>query len=168
MADVNRVLEAEQAIQDIASELAKMKEAADLLVSAQDKTNRVIATSNAIITKVGEFVGKGSEIVNRIGDYDIQNDLSQLHNQGKELSSFIEIKIQEVTTQIKDNADSILERLNSAQSDIQKALGNLENLERSIERIESKARKVVYVLMGLIGINVVITVVTMLKSLDVF
>jgi len=90
MPDIDKVLEAEQAIQDIVEELKKMKSAADLLSSAKEKTNAVVEASEAIVEKIQTFVEQGSEIVNRIGDYDIQSEMGtvqkRLESIGKEIS----------------------------------------------------------------------------------
>lgn len=78
MSEINKVLEAEKTIHDIASELEKMKSAADLLNSAQDKTEEVIKASEAIVTKMNEFVTQGADIVSKIADYDIQAEMMKL------------------------------------------------------------------------------------------
>lgn len=154
MAEIDKVLEAEQAIQDIASELEKMKEAAALLETAQDKTNRVIEASDAIITRVGDFVRKGSEIVNRIGDYDIQEDMQKLQEELSNVNKVVNDKLMFLKDMLVENQTNILQATDKTRSDI----GEFRTV------IIKKST----LLNWIIGVNIGIYIVILLKVLSVF
>lgn len=160
MPDIDKVLEAEESIRTIATELEKMKSAAELMDSAQEKIDAVIETSKDITTKTGEFVKEGTQIVERLGDYDIQGDLS---------------KIIESTANIKSDTGEISEYF----ADIKTKLGNLKNdletffdekfkeIEDSLNDIRGQNEQTGKIIMGLIGGNIILGIIILLKVFQV-
>lgn len=95
MADINNILEAEQTIRNIASELEKMKTAANLLDASKTKTEEVIKASESIVAKMKDFVTQGAEIVNKIGDYDIQAEMKTLMDYVEGIESILDSRFAE-------------------------------------------------------------------------
>ena len=153
MPDPNKVLEAEQAIQDIAEELKKMKSAADLLSSAEEKTNAVVKASEAIVGKIQTFVEQGAEIVNRIGDYDIQSDMET----------------------VQKGLESIGKEISKTDKDLKKNLGNMDQYSKKFKQEvmarfkedDEKSQQNQIQLLVLGGINVILVAILVLKFLGV-
>ena len=104
MPEVNQILEDEKTMKGIVGELIKMKKAADLLNSAQEKTDAVLKASESIVSKMDTFVDQSTTIVNKIAKYDIQADLTEM--KGIELE--IKGSIEKVGSDIKKSADKIM------------------------------------------------------------
>ncbi len=159
---VDRVLEAEQAIQDIATELGRMKSAADLIDSAQSKLETIIYASKVVIVKSGKFIKQGSQILERIGDYDIQGDLTkvirttqsikeEVGNLPKEFGR-IQESIDKTNNDLKGVGDSVE---NLVSENLPKEFGRIQEyvdeVNKSLKDIKDKNRQTGKIVIGLIG-----------------
>ena len=78
MPDIDKVLEAEAAIGQIADELKKMKGAADLLETAQEKVDIILESNEKITQSVDSFVQSSKYILDRIKEIDFNTELNKL------------------------------------------------------------------------------------------
>lgn len=161
MPDIDKVLEAEETIQTIAKELEKMKSAAELMDSAQEKIDAVIETSKDIITKTGEFVKEGTQIVERLGDYDIQGDLSKIIEASKGNSN----KLDNLSKNLRDTKKNLSIVKKDLESFTEQKFKEVENALYDIKGQNEQTGKTV---MGLIGANIILVVILLLKNFQVF
>ncbi len=90
MNDVDKILEAEQTILTLAEELQKMKDAAQLLDSSQQKVQELIRSSEQVINLAGNFNKVSGEVIRRLNEMDIDTRLSELKDIGSDSKSKIE------------------------------------------------------------------------------
>lgn len=157
MPEVNQILEAEKTMKGIVGELIKMKKAADLLNSAQEKTDAVLKASESIVSKMDTFVDQSTTIVNKIAKYDIQADLTEM--KGIELE--IKGSIEKVGSDIKKSADKIILK-NKDQMD--KFLTELKTFIQQYN--EKNEQNYIYILIA-VGINIIVVGALVLKSFGI-
>ncbi len=78
MPDADKILEAEQSIQNIAAELTRMRDAANLLQSAQAKSDAVIAAAQRVVQATERFSVECGSIVAKIASTDLSQKLDSL------------------------------------------------------------------------------------------
>lgn len=161
MPNIDKVLEAEETIKSIATELGRMKSAADLMDSAQTKIDAVINASLDIITKTGEFVKEGTQIVERIGDYDIQGNLTKIIESTE--------NIKNDTGEISKSITDIKTKLENIKTDLvtfsEEKFREVKNLLYNIIDQNKQTEKIIIVL---IGGNIILGIVLLLKIFLVF
>jgi hypothetical protein len=111
MADIDKILEAEKTITTISKELSKMKSAVELLDSTKTKADAVIRTGETVVENINSFVEKGSALVEKIGDFDIQENLKLLEDKGEELKNGLGIlnkEFQDFTGYIDEELQIVL------------------------------------------------------------
>lgn len=131
MEEIDKVLEAEKAIKDIAEELKRMKSAADLMDNAQEKIDAVISASQEIINKTDAFVKAGTQIVERIGDYDIQNDLNQIITRSEEIRADTQAALESLNAlleKIKIQSNDLKENFKTVESNHNKMINRFDNI----------------------------------------
>ena len=161
MADIDKVLEAEETIKSIATELGRMKSAADIMDSAQTKIDAVIDTSSEIISRTGEFVKAGSQIVERIGDYDIQGDLSKIIEYSKTIRGDVE--------KIFKNLEDTRESLDKLKTDLEAFTDEkFKDIGVSLNEVRERNDHTAKIFMGLVGGNILLVIILLLKIFQVF
>ena len=83
MDDVDRILEAEQSLQDIATELKRMRDAARLLESSHERANSVIDSAEVLVEEVRRFAA----ICKDIAAVDLSARIDSLGSEIAELKS---------------------------------------------------------------------------------
>ena len=78
MPDADKILEAEQSIQNIAAELTRMRDAANLLQGAQVKSDAVIAAALRVVKTTERFSGECGAIVAKLASTDLTQKLDSL------------------------------------------------------------------------------------------
>lgn len=87
MPDTDRILEAEQSIQSIASELKRMRDAANLLESSQAKTDAVLSSAQKVVQATERFSNECGIIVTKLAATDLNQRLDDLQALHSELES---------------------------------------------------------------------------------
>lgn len=87
MPDTDRILEAEQSIQSIASELKRMRDAANLLESSQAKTDAVLSSAQKVVQATERFSNECGIIVTKLAATDLNQRLDDLQTLHSELES---------------------------------------------------------------------------------
>lgn len=78
MPEADKILEAEQSIQNIAAELTRMRDAANLLQGAQAKSDAVIAAAQRVVQTTERFSGECGAIVAKLASTDLGQKLDSL------------------------------------------------------------------------------------------
>ncbi|HCK98545.1 MAG TPA: hypothetical protein DHW42_00360 [Candidatus Marinimicrobia bacterium] len=159
MTKIDKVIEAEEAILDIANELKKIKDSANLLDSAQHRVDEVIKISAVIIDKTEKFVNKETEIVNRIGDYDIQSDIHLVLEQLSSINENIKILLK--------NSDGLPNKISEIALSVQNlrndVIKGIDNIEKTHTVFSKKIRLSNSIILSIISINLLLTVFLFLK-----
>ena len=164
MPKVDKVLEAEESIQTIASELKKMKTAADLMDAAQKKVDAVISSSTEIIEKTSVFVKEGTKIVDQIGEYNVKEDIEKLSDS----ISGMDEKIKDIPRNISDNHKEIktyISEKSTANKEV--LLGLSKQIDGKIEKTKIQLTKKNNISILLSSVNIVILILIILKLFEV-
>ena len=87
MPDTDRILEAEQTIQNIASELKRMRDAANLLETSQTQLDAVLASAQKVVQTTEKFSSECGVIVTRLAARDLNQRLDGLQTLHSELAT---------------------------------------------------------------------------------
>jgi len=81
MPDADKILEAEQSIQNIAAELRRMRDAANLLQGAQETTDSVLRVAEKVIKNTDEFTVSCGEIIRKLSAADLNQRIDSILGQ---------------------------------------------------------------------------------------
>ena len=87
MPDTDRILEAEQSIQSIASELKRMRDAANLLQGSQEQVAAVLESAKRVIEVTEKFSNECGVIVTKLAATDLNQRLDGLQTLHGELAA---------------------------------------------------------------------------------
>lgn len=79
MTDVDRLLEAEQSILDMASELSRMRDAANLLSASQAQVEQVLKSAQSVITTTKNFADQCGAIISKLSSTDLSQIVDALN-----------------------------------------------------------------------------------------
>jgi len=79
MRDTDKILKAEENIQNIAAELTRMRDAANLLQVAQEKTDAILDAAEKVIKDAGVFSVACGEIISKLSATDLNQRLDNVH-----------------------------------------------------------------------------------------
>lgn len=145
MPDIDIVLEAEKSIQQIAEELKKMKNAADLLNSAQEKVKLLLESSKKITESVNSFVQSSKSILDKITEIDFKNELSILKSdltsgfshtmtEYKKVLEGLKALIEQNAKYESDLYKSLLRSIDSQNTDLNNQFNKVIEAQASIEK----------------------------------
>lgn len=77
-ADIDRLLEAERTVHELAQELQRMRSAADLLDGSQQKVDAVLRSADAIVESAGRFTDDSVKILQRLQAIDLESRLGEI------------------------------------------------------------------------------------------
>lgn len=176
MAELNKILDAEKNVLKIEEELARLKNAADLLVGAQIKTDNVIVSAEAIVDATKQFVKSSEDIVTKLANVDIIAKLDALDRtnieQIKELGelqkrqsaevegirTIIEKDLGDMTAVSHEIEKRTLDKYDDLAFAVRKAIDGQEELARINEATKSQ-------LIKLIGSTRLIVIFALIASL---
>jgi len=148
MPDTDDLLEAEKAIQKVAAELKRMKTAADLLQSAQEKTDAVLGSAEQIMRTVEEFNSACSKIVKKLSETDLNRRFDELQTTAKQIEPQIknlQDKYLEMAKESKTRQTITNRRFDELQATAKQIESHIKNLQdRYLEMAkESKTRQTI-------------------------
>ncbi len=144
MPEPDKILEAEQSIQNIAAELKKMRNAAGLLQDAQEKTDAILDASERIIAATKEFSHACGDIIRRLSATDLTQRLDAVHREIDRIAGFVNEQAKKTSDAIAVNQSKLegLEvALQSVAKESEKQLSatdltqRLDAVHREIDRI---------------------------------
>jgi DNA repair ATPase RecN len=89
MSDADKILEAEQSIQGIATELKRMRDAANLLQDSQEKTETILNAANRVIKVTEEFSVACGDIVRKLSATDLNQRLDTVQGGMNQISGLV-------------------------------------------------------------------------------
>ncbi len=89
MPDTDETLKAEQLIRQVADELKRMKDAANLLDSAQEKVDAVLSSSEKIVQDIEKFSSACGSILTKLSETDLTLHLDELQTKNKEIAAMV-------------------------------------------------------------------------------
>ena len=132
MAVNDRILEAEQSLQDIARELKRMRDAARLLEASQKKADSVIGSAERLVEKVEQFAA----ICRSITPAETIARLDSLHADVAQLASLVRASKNDVRGTVTDVELRVIEIENRVQSLAESSkLEELTNLTKEIKNV---------------------------------
>lgn len=126
MSDTDKILEAEQTIQSIASELKRMKDAAKLLHSGQEKLDAVLVSAGKVIEVTERFSRECGEIVDKLSATDIDRHFEE-----------IKAEVQKNAKMASESAKNTTDRIIAFEADIKRIEGKIQSMDK-----QSKLRQI--------------------------
>lgn len=77
-ADIDRLLEAERTVHELAQELQRMRSAADLLDGSRQKVDAILRSADAIVGSAGRFTDDSVQILQRLQAIDLESRLGEI------------------------------------------------------------------------------------------
>lgn len=142
MPDTDKILEAEQTIQSIASELKRMKDAAKLLHSGQEKLDAVLVSAGQVIEVTERFSRECGEIISKLSAMDMSRHFEETQAEVKKISEVV-----------SESAKSTTDRMTAFETDIKRIEEKIQAMDK-----QSKLRQIstmAFVLLTLIAVIVV-------------
>ena len=141
MPEIDKVLEAEQAIQDIASELKRMRDAADLLENAQQSTAAIVESAGRVVEATQKFSASAGSILQRLSEIDLTSHLDSLHEEVRGVSSTVGHQIRDAVNSL---ASAQAKGVESTREEIRKAAAVTDQrIEQIMSRISVLEEKLV-------------------------
>ena len=126
VSDTDKILEAEQTIQSIASELKRMKDAAKLLHSGQEKLDAVLVSAGKVIEVTERFSRECGEIVDKLSATDIDRHFEE-----------IKAEVQKNAKMASESAKNTTDRIIAFEADIKRIEGKIQSMDK-----QSKLRQI--------------------------
>ena len=158
MPDADKILEAEQSIQNIAAELKKMRNAASLLQSAAEKTDAILNTADSAITVTKEFSHACEDIIRRLSATDLNWTFAHLNQRLDTISAGMNQIAGLINQQEKRTSDAI--------ATIESKLAGLDDALQAVAK-ESRKRHTISVVFIILTLIVALTalVATLLRGI---
>ena len=90
MPDKDKILEAEQSIQNIAAELKRMRDAANLLEKSQETTDTVLRAAEKVIKNTGVFSDSCGQIIRALSSLDLNQRLDSVLRRIDDVSGLVD------------------------------------------------------------------------------
>ncbi len=140
MPDIDKILEAEQSIQSISSELKRMRDGADLLQSSQAQLDSVITSAQRVIQVTEKFSGECGVIVTKLAATDLNqrlDELQMLHSEIETAAGLLKDTIRSAIDELQNN----IHAASSSLSDAVKAADEhaTSGLEKTVTLIKEQA-----------------------------
>ncbi len=145
MAEVDKVLEAQKAIESIAEELEKLGSTADLLTRSKEGSDAILLSSQEIIKRAGEFTTSSGEILQRLGNIDLEQKLLEVKEHIDQTKELVRINTNSITELNRKQFDSITESTTKNYDSIklvQKRIGEHEAVFKEVtEKLDKQQKK---------------------------
>ena len=141
MPDTDKTLEAEQLILQVADELKRMKDAANLLDSAQEKVDSVLSSSEKIVQDIEKFSSACGSILTKLSETDLTRHLDELQAKNKEIAAMVSKGGEDTTHAIatlESRIGDTQDRLLTMEADLTRHLDELQAKNKEIAAMVSK------------------------------
>jgi hypothetical protein len=176
MAEIDKIREAEEIIESIATELRNLRSAAQMLDAAQQKTDAAVKASESVVETAGEFAIESGKLLEALYKLDFETKLNNIVLSVNELETLLERQLDRLgssleglekrNSEILGVAGSIKEDLESATNRLSSDVtARVEQLERRmIAEAESRAASTKQILMAIggVGFLVIVTLILVL------
>lgn len=158
MSDADKIKEAEESIQKIASELKGMKNATDLLHGAEKKTDAVLNRAEQILQATQELTGKWGEVVKTLSDFN--RHFGEVQAEYKRMAKESEKKTTDAVAALESNVKESINVSNRRFEEVQAENKRIEDgIERLINNVQGAARESMtrqYITMGFVIFSLVV------------
>lgn len=117
MPDTDRILEAEQSIQNIAGELKRMRDAANILQGSQEQVEAVLRSAKRVIEVTEKFSNECGIIVTKLAATDLNQilgGLQALHGEIAEVADSIKKELRSAFGRVQEGIKAATDQLNTA------------------------------------------------------
>ncbi len=146
MTEIDKVLEAQKAIESIADELTKLGSASELINKSKEASEAILQSSQEIIKRAGDFTTSSGEILNRLGSIDLEQKLQSLNeqiDQTKELIRRNGNTVSEVNRKQFDSLSEVLDKNLDSIKKTQKQIGEIRtSLDEGYEKNDKQIKKI--------------------------
>jgi hypothetical protein len=143
--NIDKILEAERSIEMMAAELSRMKQAADLLNTAQDQVDALLSASGAIINQAGKFAGEGAKIIKRLQAMDLESRLGEVRQQSAETQALMSRqheRLNETLERLKERNSEVVQASEVLKEEVTQAVQGIgEKLSSQVERTQADLQK---------------------------
>jgi len=140
MTDTDKLLEAEQSIHDMATELSRMRDAANLLTASQTQVEQVLKSAQSVIATSKNFAEQCKAIISNLSSTDLGqmvDALKKLRKDLDELPSLFQTNFEWATKEHKKQCSEIMQEMVRQSDKLQRSIGeSAETLKH--ERRETK------------------------------
>ena len=158
MSDADKIKEAEESIQKIASELKGMKNATDLLQDAEKKTDAVLNRAEQILQATQELTGKCGEVVKTLSDFN--RHFGEVQAEYKRMAKESEKKTTDAVTALESNVRESINvsnrRLEEVQAENKRIGDGIERLISNIQIVARESRTRQYITMSFVIFSLVV------------
>ena len=138
MAGPDKILEAEQTIQNIAAELKRMRDAASLLQGVQERSDAVLTSAERLTHEVDNFSRRCGDLVTKLEKIDFNQHFSALRSDIERIANLTTNGNKEISETIT-NLSQFLESLHTKTTQIVSSVKEYgENTANAIAGIESR------------------------------
>jgi len=140
--ETDKILEAEASIQNIATELTRLRNAATLLENAQNQNESVLNTAETIVNEIQSLISTFKEVVSNLSSLNINQRLSDLEKQVQKLGDNAQRHAEETSKMIA-KTDTSLDHLKEFTQTTAKNNSNaIELLNAGQEDIDLEVKKI--------------------------
>ena len=90
MPETDKILEAEQNIQDLTKELNKLHTSAKMLQGAQEQVDAVLSSSNRVVELTGSFTKKTGQLISSLSEINFDNSFQEILDSINQLAGSLE------------------------------------------------------------------------------
>lgn len=146
MSNVDNLIAAQKRVQALAEELEKVKNAAELFDSAEEKQRAVIRASDAIVEHAGDFASEGQAVIEEFQKMNLGQQLGDLNRSLKEMEQLLERQLERLNSflsDLKDNNHELIRESSKVSKQLQTETGALkESLRSTGEKISKELAEV--------------------------
>lgn len=146
MSDVDRSIEGDEPIQQIAEDLNRIKRVAELLRKAQTSVDAVLSASEEVISKAGDFAANSTKILQRLDDVDLDGRLTQIQGGLSDAVTALGNTQRGLTNTIGEASESLETQLSEIKSQLasltlrhselgNEMAGRVDKLSKDLEKI---------------------------------
>ncbi len=139
MVDTDKILEAEQGIQNIAAELGRMRDAATILERGKEQNEAIRTAAEQLVSELKPFIGVCGEIITKLSELNIHEQLDRLDTEIKQNRTFVQASNENTDNAIAKISNQVNELHNLAEKLAEKQ--QLNEVEMEVKQIGSFAKE---------------------------
>ncbi len=139
--EIDKILEAEASIQKIAAELARLKNAATLLENTQKQNEIVLTSAETVVNEVQNLIATFKEVVSNLSSLNINQRLSELESQVKQLGDFTQKHAEDTSKVIMKTEKNVDELRTSTQEAAKYSTNAMDLINAGQEDIDTEVKK---------------------------
>ena len=139
MVDTDKILEAEQGIQNIAAELGRMRDAATILERGKEQNEAIRTAAEQLVSELKPFIGVCGEIITKLSELNIHEQLDRLDTEIKQNRTFVQASNENTDNAIAKISTQVNELYNLGETLAEKQ--RLNEVEMEVKQIGTFAKE---------------------------